>query len=82
MVVTVYARHAAKCRQSKVSNSGQYRRCKCPLWLRWGKNHKRSARTRTWEIATKVARKLEEEEKLGGDEQKKCAHRSAPEDRL
>ncbi len=61
MVVTVYARHSAKCRQSKVSNSGQYRRCKCPLWLRWGKSHKRSARTRTWEIATKVARKLEEE---------------------
>jgi integrase/recombinase XerD len=61
VVVSVYTRHSAKCRQSKVSNSGQYRRCKCPLWLRWGKSHKRSARTRTWEIATKVARKLEEE---------------------
>jgi site-specific recombinase XerD len=29
--------------------------------LRWGKSHKRSARTRSWEIATKAARKLEEE---------------------
>jgi site-specific recombinase XerD len=44
-----------------MKNAGQYRRCKCPLWLRWGKSSKRSARTRTWEIATKAARKLEEE---------------------
>jgi hypothetical protein len=28
---------------------------------RWGKSRKRSARTRSWEIATKAARKLEEE---------------------
>lgn len=61
MVVTVYARHSARCPQSKVRRSGQYRRCKCPLWLRWGKSKKRSAGTRTWEIATKAARKLEEE---------------------
>ena len=56
MVVTVYARHSGKCPQIKVSCAGQFRRCKCPLWLRWGKCHKRSARTRTWEIATKAAR--------------------------
>lgn len=61
MVVSVYARHSGKCPQSKVRHAGQYRRCKCPLWLRWGKSHRRSARTRTWEIATKAARKLEEE---------------------
>ncbi len=61
MVVTVYTRHSKKCPQGKVKNSGQYRRCKCPLWLRWGKCHKRSAWTRSWEIANKAARKFEEE---------------------
>ena len=61
MVVSVYARHSLKCPHRKKKNAGQYRRCKCPLWLRWGKNSKRSAGTRTWEIATKAARKLEEE---------------------
>jgi integrase/recombinase XerD len=61
VVVTVYARHSGKCPQSKVRHAGQYRRCKCPLWLRWGKSQKKSARTRSWEIATKAARKLEEE---------------------
>jgi hypothetical protein len=54
VVVTIYTWHSARCRQSKVSNSGQYRRCKYPLWLRWGKSHKKSAKTRTWEIATKL----------------------------
>ena len=61
MVVTVYARHSGKCPQSKVRHAGQFKRCKCPLWLRWGKCHKRSTRTRSWEIATKAARKFEEE---------------------
>jgi integrase/recombinase XerD len=61
VVVTVYARHSGKCPQSKVRHAGQHRRCKCPLWLRWGKSDKRSARTRSWEIANKAARKLEEE---------------------
>ncbi len=61
MIVSVYARHSGKCPQSKVRRAGQYRRCKCPLWLRWGRTHKRSAKTRTWEIANKAARTLEEE---------------------
>jgi hypothetical protein len=61
VVVTAYARHSGKCPQSKVRHAGQHRRCKCPLWLRWGKSNKRSAGTRTWEIATKAARQLEEE---------------------
>ena len=60
MVVTVYARHSGKCPQSKVKNAGQYRRCKCPFWQRWDKCNKRSARMRSWEIANKAARKLEE----------------------
>jgi site-specific recombinase XerD len=61
VVVTVYVRHSRKCPQSKVKNAGQFKRCKCPLWLRWSKSRKRSARTRSWEIANKAARKLEEE---------------------
>ncbi|WP_162601757.1 tyrosine-type recombinase/integrase [Occallatibacter savannae] len=61
MVVTVYARHSSTCPHRNMKNAGQYRRCKCPLWLRWGKRHKRSAGTRSWEIAIKGARKLEEE---------------------
>jgi integrase/recombinase XerD len=61
VVVTVYARHSQTCPHRKMKNAGQYRRCKCPLWLRWGKSHKRSAGTRSWEIAIKGARKLEAE---------------------
>jgi site-specific recombinase XerD len=60
-IVTVYARHSRNCPKSREKKAGQYRRCKCPLWLRWGRCHKRSAGTRSWEIATKAARKLEEE---------------------
>ena len=77
MIVTVYARHSQKCPHRKTKNAGQYRRCRCPLWLRWGKNHKRSAGTRTWEIATKAARKLEEKlerEVLGIEEPKPPEH--------
>jgi integrase/recombinase XerD len=61
VIVTVYARHSVKCPHRKMKNAGQYRRCKCPLWLRWGKCHKRSAGTRSWEIANKAARQLEQE---------------------
>ncbi len=64
MTVTVYARHGAKCPKSRERNTGQYKRCKCPLWLRWGKHDKKSARTRSWDIATKAARKLEQELEL------------------
>jgi site-specific recombinase XerD len=60
MTVTVYARHSRKCSKSGERGAGQYKRCKCPLWLRWGKDGKRSAKTRSWDIATKAARKLEE----------------------
>ena len=60
-LVTVYARHSEKCPKSKQKGAGQYRRCKCPLWLRWSKDEKQSAKTRSWEIASKKARKLEEE---------------------
>ena len=67
MTVTVYARHSSKCSKSKEKNAGQWKRCKCPLWLQWnghGNQFKKSAKTRSWDIATKAARKLEEELEL------------------
>jgi len=63
MTVTVYARHSSQCSKSKERNAGQWKRCKCPLWLQWntsGNQFKKSAKTRSWDIATKPARKLEE----------------------
>jgi integrase/recombinase XerD len=60
-----------------VNTTGQHKRCKCRLWLRWGKNGKRSAKTRSLEIATKAARKLEQElefEALGIEAPKKPDH--------
>jgi hypothetical protein len=79
-VVTVYARHSGKCSKSAEKNSGQYKRCKCNLWLQWNKNKKqfkRSAKTRSWDIATKAARKLEEAlelEAIGEEPIKKPDH--------
>jgi hypothetical protein len=63
-MVTVYARHSKKCPKSKENGAGQYRRCNCPKWLGWAKAEKQLAKTRSWEIASKKARKLEEELKL------------------
>ncbi len=76
-VVMVVVRHSKKCPKSKEKNAGQYRRCKCLLWLQWGKNGKKSAKTRSWEIATKKARQLEEELELlsqGIEPPKKADH--------
>jgi len=76
-VVTVYPRHSKKCRNAQQKSAGQHKRCKCRLWLRWGKNGKRSAKTRSLEIATKAARKLEQElefEALGIEAPKKPDH--------
>lgn len=67
MTVSVYARHSSKCSKSGVRGTGQYKRCKCPLWLRWGKDGKKSAKTRSWDIATKAARKLEQELELAAN---------------
>jgi hypothetical protein len=67
MTVTVYARHSSKCPKSKDKNAGQWKRCKCPLWLQWNKDadqFKKSAKTRSWDIATKTARNLEQDLEL------------------
>jgi integrase/recombinase XerD len=76
-VVTVYARHSKKCPKSKEKNAGQHRRCNCPKWLRWGKDGKKSAKTRSWEVATRKAHKLQAEldlEGLGIEAPKKPDH--------
>lgn len=57
--VTIFVRHSAKC-----SRRGDefHRSCKCPKHFRWshaGKQHRRSAKTRTWTIAEEKRRKLE-----------------------
>jgi hypothetical protein len=77
MTVTVYARHSSKCPKSKDKNAGQWKRCKCPLWLQWNKDadqFKKSAKTRSWDIATKTARNLEQDLELEalGCAKKKC----------
>lgn len=79
-VVTVDPRHSKKCQRNKDKSARQYKRCKCPLWLEWNENgiqFRKSAKTRTWEIANKGARKLEEELDLkaaGIEPQKKPDH--------
>jgi hypothetical protein len=67
MTVTVYARHSRKCPKSGEKGSGQYKQCKCPLWLRWGTDGKKSTKTRSWDIATRAARKLEQELELAAN---------------
>jgi hypothetical protein len=79
-VVTVYASHSRSCSKSGEKNSGQYKRCRCPFWLQWNKNNelfKKSTMTRSREIATKTARRLEQElelESLGVEPIKKAEH--------
>ena len=76
-VVRVFPRHSKKCPKKTEGNSGSRTRCKCPLWLGWGKKGKRSAKTRSWDVATKAARKLEQElelQRLGVEPPKKPDH--------
>lgn len=50
-VVTVFVRHSAGC---KYAGDEQTRRCRCPKHLRWtldGKQHRKAAKTRSWEEA-------------------------------
>jgi hypothetical protein len=57
-----------------------WKRCKCHLWLQWNKEKeqfKKSAKTRSWDIATKAARKLEHDlelEAIGEEPSKKADH--------
>lgn len=59
-MVIVYARHSTNC---KYQDNRDYRRCGCPLSLEinaYSKQAKKSAKTRSWELAEKQANKIEE----------------------
>ena len=74
-IVNVVPRHTKKCREKNQGNDGAQKRCKCPLQLRWGKKGRKSAKTRSWEIANKKARLLEQElnlKEMGIDPPKKA----------
>jgi integrase/recombinase XerD len=59
MTVTVYTRHSTDCPHKYERN---HKGCRCPKWLQYqinGDQKKKSAKTRSWGIATKKARQLE-----------------------
>ncbi|MGA8605338.1 MAG: hypothetical protein WB616_00475 [Candidatus Sulfotelmatobacter sp.] len=59
-VVSVYVRHRLSC--SHLSKGEFYRGCSCPKWLRYsigGKQHRKSADTRTWSVAEENAAELQ-----------------------
>lgn len=59
-VVSVYVRHRLSC--SHFSKGEFYRGCSCPKWLRYsigGKQHRKSADTRTWSVAEEHAAELQ-----------------------
>ncbi len=69
MDASVWTRHATDCEKKANRFS---RQCNCPKWLYWrldGKEFRVSARTRSWEKATKKARavEIEHEQKLRGE---------------
>jgi integrase len=61
-MLNVYTRHAGDCEH--LDDMG-WRRCRCPKWIRGvlanGRSLRTSAKTRSWEQAEKLARKLEAE---------------------
>jgi integrase/recombinase XerD len=65
--ITVFARHSEGC---KYKGDETWRRCDCRKHLRWwkdSKQHKRSAKTRSWTQAEEEKRKLEEQFKAGAN---------------
>lgn len=59
MIVSVWTRHFEDCEHRIDRN---YRRCACPKHLNWafaGKQFRQSAKTASWEIATRKARAVE-----------------------
>ena len=61
MRVLIYKRHKEGCQHR---NEPTYRRCGCAIWLQWnhnGKQTRKSAKTRNWEIAEQRARHKEQE---------------------
>ena len=60
-MLSPYTRHYARCKQVDIS----YRRCKCPKWVQGnlpdGRYLRKSAKTRSWEKAELLCRRLEDE---------------------
>jgi hypothetical protein len=58
-MLSVYARHYPPCKQA----DSNYRRCRCPKWINGtlptGKFVRRSAQTRSWEVAEQKARRMD-----------------------
>ncbi len=64
--IAIYVRHAAGCRYR---DDETWKRCNCRKHLRWtfdGKQHRRSAKTRSWAQAEEKKRELENSFKAGG----------------
>jgi hypothetical protein len=73
-MVNVYTRHRAECEHAE---DMRWRRCRCPKWIRGvlinGKVVRESAKTRSWEQAERVARKMEEDaDPTTADQAKPC----------
>jgi integrase len=60
-MLSPYTRHYSPCKQTGIS----YRRCKCPKWIQGtlpdGRSLRKSAKTRSWEKAEMLCRRLEDE---------------------
>lgn len=60
-MLSVYTRHYPPCKRKNPA----WRRCKCPKWIQGtldsGEFIRRSAKTRSWEKAEKLVRKLEKD---------------------
>lgn len=59
--VTVFVRHKADCIRR---GDEFYKNCRCPKHLRWsngGKQHRKTAKTRSWSIAEERRREIEEQ---------------------
>ena len=65
MTILVYTRHAITCRKQ---NDRYCRNCDCPKWLQYqhnGRQIRESAKTRSWETASKKAREKEQSLEFG-----------------
>lgn len=62
--ISIIVRHGADCPRK---DDRTYRKCNCKKWLEWfdGKQHRVSAKTRSWAIAEDVKRTKEEQYKNG-----------------
>lgn len=58
--ISIFVRHSLDCRRKR---DELYRNCRCPKHLRYthdGKQHRQSAKTRTWSVAEQRRREIED----------------------